>query len=53
MCKSHFFNKFAGLQPVALLKKETPTQVFSSESFATLRKRLFVTRLQAAVSGKC
>ena len=33
LCESLFFNKFVGLRPATLLKKDTPTQVFSCEFY--------------------
>ena len=40
LCRSHFFNKVAGLQPARL--KETPPQVFSCE-FCEISKNTFHT----------
>ena len=52
LCRSLFFNKVADLKPATLLKKETPTQVFSCE-FCEIFKNTFPTEhFQAAASDK-
>ena len=42
LCRSLFFNKFAGLRPATLLKKENPMQVFAFEFSEIFRSTYFV-----------
>ena len=50
LCQSLFFNKVAGLRPAALLKKESPAQVYSCEFCETFSKTYFVEHLRTAAS---
>ena len=45
LCQSLYFNKVANLKPSTLLKKETPTQVFSCEVFKIFKSAFLTEHL--------
>ena len=52
MPESLFFNKFAGLRPATLLKKESLAQVFSYE-FCEISKNTFFDRTSPVAAPGC
>ena len=48
LCWSLFCNKNAGLRPANFIKKDTPTQVLSSEFYEIFKNTYFVEHLPAA-----
>ena len=52
LCQSLFFNKFAGLRPATLSKKQTWAQVFSCEFCEISKKTFFIEHLWAIASEK-
>ena len=52
LCWSFFFNKVADLRPATLLKKETPTQLFSYSFCEIFKNTYFVEHLRTVASKR-
>ena len=50
LCQSPFFNEVAGRRFVALLKKKTPTQMFSCKFYEIFQNTFFTEHLQVTTS---